>query len=190
MATQKELEKQIEKLEAERESLFKKKEPIDKALFSSYNKLKKLRDELGEILQASGKFDSIEYLIKTYNPNQESDAHYKALRNWGKAVKHSGYTPENNQPAFQVALKRDGSNIEQTISELKELMKYLQPSKKMEGRYFFIIFEHTLSYYCSYHMEIEPINYMTYVKNHLGHQSFYGTLQEAVKFISKHLWYN
>lgn len=207
MRTKTEIEADIKVLEAERQDLFAKQKPINDALIANYGCLERAKDELADLLAKDGELDNIEYLIVKYNPNGNGKVFYKALQKWARdhGLMQSGYNPETNQPVFQIAMKANVANTQTTIDALRIVVPLLKPMKEIgydykaaagdPGYVFVDIFEHTLSQYYSYYMYVRPdcseaVIVTHHQKSHFPQNPmFRGTLETAIEFAAKRLWY-
>jgi hypothetical protein len=190
MRTKKQIEKEISKAEKEREEVFNNMRPLQDKASSLYQKLSDLRNELSELFAGEGKLKDIEFLINNYDPDKGSTVHHNALGEWASkyTLMHSGYVSKTRQPNFQVAIHKDGSNIEKTLEGLKLLLPHLKPIST--GNLFIDIFDHELSEHYSYHMEVSPDFERAWVYNHYSDCKFEGKLEDTLKYIQKDLWYD
>ena len=190
---QKVIEAEIATVEVQRTDLFEKIRPLQDEVFELNTRLSDLNDRLSVLLLEAGKLDSIEYLMKTYNPDRSGGEYRKALQRWGFAhdLYQSGYVVDTLQPSFSVKLSPK-QDITKTSEGIRELVPFMKP--RDNGRMYFGIFEHTLSLAVSYHMEVSPDCSEAWVFTHLGAHSIrheaIGTIEEVLLYIRKHHWYD
>ena len=145
--TIKQLQAEVDKLEQEREELFKKKAPIDARLITTYNTIKRKTNQIAKLKLKNKKTDW-EWLLEAF---PESEAKYKALDEALRKIglMNSGYFTETEQTAVTVALtKGDPESLTQTLAGLKKILRYLKPLD--DGYVHVSIFDRELSRYNSY----------------------------------------
>jgi len=180
----------IQKVETERDNLFKQKVPIDLALTKSYNKLERLQKERDELMLSSSKIPDWEFLLSTKG---ESMARYyaaqKALADIG--LGSDGEFLATKQRGIKVSLNyQDTKQVEATLSGLKTIVPFLKPINNVIA---ISIFEHTLSEFGVYHLILASkgqkckITKITYGREE--ELSKFNTWKEALTYISKRLWY-
>ncbi len=193
------IEEQIKELEEQIAYLHKRIEPLQQDILKKHKRVERLREKLSAQHEKEGKLDDIRWLIENYEPDRTSQKHYQALSNWAytHGVYMSGYIPETNQPSFKVMMRKDGSNLDQTIDTLNILLPILKPFRpeyyEGDGEVIYIsVFEHTLSEWGSYGMYVDPNGEWAKVDRicrYRGEVLFSGTIREALEYLAKNHWY-
>jgi hypothetical protein len=187
MGTRDEILEQLSKLNDERDSIHTAMTPMRNRLLAIHEEAITLQNKLVAHDREAGTVD-IGYLISEFVPSGKGDLFYSALREWASrfSLCQAGSSVETAQPFFRVRIKRDGSNIESTLTGLHMLVPMLRPRDKT-GRVTFGISEFTLSLHDIHLLEVRPDGMEAHVIKGRDTE-FVGTLEEALRFIQNHHW--
>jgi chromosome segregation ATPase len=188
------IESEIAKVESRRNELFRLKEPIDEELSSSYESLSDLKNRRDSLLTAEKENDWNWLLQSGYN---QSTTKYnlceKKLAEIG--LRQNGYWEKTGQTAVQVYLtKNDLESYNKTVAGLQTILPHIQPFEaeleygKTDEVKMITIFEHTLCRHGSYELAISDNKIYLCHNRRIG-QTF-GSLEEAVKYVQRHHWYD
>lgn len=200
----KQIQAQIDYLEIERKTLFKKREPIDKAITKNYKLLSQKRDELGRLKESTTGFSTLELL--RYNRLKESDPLYKAQRKFfeDNGFHAGGFLPstENKevecQREFATCFYQDNHPKGWTLEEqVDKIIKFFNTySDKMlpieDNMLFLDVFESTLSEYGTYNILVNmDLKTAKLIKTTYGHKEIrkQGTFKEVLDFTAKYHYY-
>lgn len=200
----KQIQAQIDYLEIERKTLFKKSEPIDEAITKNYELLKQKRDELGQLKESTTGFSTLELL--RYNRLKESDPLYKAQKKFfeDNGFHAGGFLPstENKegdcQRGFAVCFYRNNHPKKWTLEEqVNKVIEFFNTySDKMlpieDNTLFLDVFESTLSEYGTYNILVRTdLKTAKLIKTTYGHKEIQkqGTFKEVLDFTAKYRYY-
>lgn len=188
-ASKEELEAEITKLEAERQDLFKQKEPIDALLVKKYKEIERLQEIKAKIKLAEPMTDD-EKLAYFLEADDTSNAKYNAAQEYFRAldVMSSGYRRDTMQRAITITLTK-GS--EESFIKTKAAVEYILPALKADedGNRRFDILEHTCSAGgTSYDLVIHADGTAT-VSSGRWNTNKPTTLDKALRYIQENVWY-
>lgn len=199
----KQIQTQIDNLELQRDVLFKKREPIDKAITKNYELLKQKRDELGQLKESTTGFSTLELL--RYNHLKESDPLYKAQRKFfeDNGFHAGGFLPSTKnkegdcQRGFATCFYQfhpKGWTLEEQVDKIiKFFNTYSDKMLPIEDNMLFLdVFESTLSEYGTYNILINAdLKTAKLIKTTYGHKEVrkQGTFKEVMDFTAKYHYY-
>lgn len=158
MATIKYLESRITKLETTRAALFAQKEPIDKALLKTWDKLQKAKEDLAILkLKEIEERQEIDWVFLLKETGSSPMTTYKALQKAAEpySMYVSGYFPETQQRCLQLKLyKKNPERTALVKLGIETITPYYKPNK--DGWVIWNIFEHTLSEGGIYRLLVKP----------------------------------
>lgn len=179
-----ELNAEIKKLEEQNAQLHEKMEPINNELMSNAGKLRELRDKRDTILSQNNE-DNWEWLL--FEDGRGSSTKNKLLEQKLMAIGLyvSGYYHDTQQRAIKLMLiKNDPQSFTRHLAAIELLLPYLKTHP--DGFTRFSIFEHTLSRYGSFALAIGEKIILEV--NRRAIQEF-NTIEDALKYIQEHHWY-
>lgn len=193
------LDKEVEGLETKRQDLFAKVEPLNAALVSNYKKLERLKNKRDKLKLASLKKKGKDFvdLDIMLCGDPESTIMYKERERQLKklSLNSSGYIQETGQVCIQISLNKSDDKLRKKVfSSICFLLPHLIPVKRdsrSKKEIVLDIFEHTLSQYGSYYLhlsEADPLAKCKIVRSY-GVEEDFKNLDEALKYIQKHHWY-
>lgn len=198
------LQTTVDTLTIERDSIFRKIQPLNKQLDANYEKLKKAKEKLANFKAFTTGFTDEELLH--YNPLTESDTLYKAQQKFFKeyGLHNDGYLPATEkdgvfQRGFSVCFYRNDGHpkdwtVAQQIDKVIEFMdKYHSKILPMKDGTFYIgVFEHTLSEYGIYTILVNfDLKTAKLQKTTYGHTETLreGTFKEILELAAKKHYY-
>lgn len=210
-STQAELLADISKLEAERQTLFELKRPIDEKLGQLYKDLDALRNLLGEVqveemkaenfVPSYGNWFSEKELELVLIGDHKSMTLYKyaehlLVSRFDYAFARDGYTEETGQTKFHIALVKGDKKRTQFV---KDAILYFLPHLKWKtkDRYDgvldvaekrFVIFEHNLSANGTYDLIYTQDDKWSISRSY-HRKDEYASLDAALQYIEENLWY-
>lgn len=183
------LEEKLKGLEALREELFKRQEPIKVALVANYDEIEKLKDEISKIKIAKMKKPDWNVLLEENTGMvmyKKCDAELTA-----RGLLGGGSLLETGQRCIKVMLTRgDPTSYHGTINALKEILPHIKPfpEGKHVGYKFIDIFESTLSANGTYYMLIKDDSYKL-MRSRFHHEEklkSFKSLEEIITHVQVH----
>ena len=155
------------------------------------DKIKKTRQEQESCQMASEmtKEEKIDYFLfeDGWVDGERYDARQKFWNSVG--LHQSGYFPETEQIQLELMLyKGVGDNFEQTVAVLQEVLPFVKPLKGVKH---LKIFEHTLSEYGSYGVEISEDSFDVVVWTYGRKRTVksFDNLRSMVQYVQQHHYY-
>ena len=186
--TIKQLQAEVDKLEQEREELFKKKAPIDARLRTTYHSIERKNNQIAKLKLKNKKTDW-QWLLEAF---PESEAKHKALNEALEKIglMNSGYFVETEQTAVTVALtKGDPESLDKTLAGLEKIIRYLKPLD--DGYVHVDIFDRELSRFYSYTLLInkETGKCRIHTSRSIDEWEDFKDLKAALTVIQNKYWY-
>jgi hypothetical protein len=187
------LNKKLKELEERRKVLFKLKEPIDKELTANYNKINKIKDEIGKVLITKTPSNwnllldeqSGEFVYKKYSEKLNE-----------KGLIGGGYLPDTGQRCIKIAMiKGDKSSFSNTFTALNEILPFIKSITKgnNKGFKYVDILESTLSengcYYILLNRKEKIYKLMQDRYHHTSELKIFNSLIDILKYIQNNHWY-
>lgn len=190
--TKESLQEQIAILDSKRDAIRQQIDPLNKQLMLVINQRKALLEKLDAFRDNPNA--TIPELLEFSDTLQAK----KALENFLKSLGYEefgalclpgGYYPDTNQFALRVVLYRDDP-VEKLEKLAKDIELFLPHIKPLGNNMKVIdIFEHTLSYSCSYSLQITSDDKRFFVcAGHYRRQQF-ASLLDALQYIRKNHYY-
>jgi len=187
----KDFEAEIKHLQDSISPLIAERDKLNRKIMSINDKIKKVRQEQETCQMASGmtKEEKIEYFL--FEDGLVDGERYKARQKFWSSMRlhQSGYFPETEQIQLELMLyKGIGDNLEQTVTALEEVLPFIKPLKGVKR---LKIFEHTLSEYGSYRVEISETSFDVVVWTY-GRKSTvksFDNLRSMVQYVQQHHYY-
>lgn len=187
----KDFDKEIAKLVAKQKPLITERDKLSVSIVKISKKIEKLREEqeLAQMQQPMKPEDEIKYFL--FEDGWVSGERYKARgKFWReKGLWHSGYFPEISQIHLEVMLyKGVNDNLQKVFTALEEVLPYL---KVHNGVKRLGVFEHSLSEYGSYAIEIADESFDLVVHRY-GRKSAvksFDNLLSLLQYVQKHHYY-
>ena len=187
------LNEKLVKLEATRDELLALKAPIDRKLDRNFNAIKKLQKQIDEQKikdMEAGKIDWKD-LLKSAPDFDSLEMHgffSKAVH--GLGMHASGRWSDTFQPSVSIKLTfGDAESLKKNIAGVRLLMKHFEP---IDGIVRFDLFDHGLSEWASYSVEVDPKTKEVVLVNsrHRTTRKAIGKLPVAMKYLQEHHWYD
>jgi hypothetical protein len=198
------LNKKIEKLEKERESLFLLREPIDKMIERNYKELDKLREQRGKIIVDQMPKDKIDFNFILTGEHHSMPLYYESERQIQELGLRGGgkWTMTGQKNISLTMYKNDPDNLQKTYDSVLLLLPYMIPFPKegrkdriieeFIGKKVFGIFEHTLSENGIYYFLISENG-----NTEIGIQRYsrfsilkeFKTILDGLKYVQNNLYY-
>jgi len=194
-----ELTKKQEKLnglEERRKELFELQEPINRELETNYEKIEKVKNEIGKILIEKNPCDW-ELLLEEKGGQAIYDQYNKELRRRG--LIGGGYFPETGQRCIKISLiKNSEDSYDNTIRALLEILPFVKPlTKETDAGYKYIgILESTISEHGVYFFLIDDeknkVEYklMKTIYGRTSELKKFNSLSKAIKYVQENHWYS
>ena len=186
-------QKELKALEERRNELFKLQTPINKKLVSNYNKIEKIKNEIGKILISENPCDWNLLLDEQMGHIVYSQYDVELQK---RGLFGGGYFPETNQRCIKVMLTKNNiESFNKTISALKEILPFIKPliNGDYKGFKFIDIFEHTLSEQGTYYMFVDEIENVYKLMQDRYHTTYdlkvFDSLESIIKYVQDNHWY-
>lgn len=208
MSTERDLEiveREIGQINAERTRIFKEIEPLQKQQGKLFEELKPLMEHRGDLLVAKMKANGPDWklMLKEVASNSCSGVLLNYFNHlvYDLGLYHSGYWNDTVEACLQVKVERNDKSEKLNVDAIKFFAKILTPHKfdydfeHNEGkaeRVWFGLFEHTLSAYRVYRLEVSPDLtdiVLTSGGNYGAVDRVFKTVEEAVAYIRQYHWY-
>jgi len=187
--TKTEVQKEIERVESERERLFKEKEPIDQKLTELYNELEDLQDKLAAIKIEEFDPEDIDWDWILCG-DTKGMRHYKFqqefLENFD--LRRNGYFPDTDQAGLSISLnKNDPDDTLQGMADTIEL--FVPHLKPVKDRVRISITDHDLSASYSAYLYFDGSKWgIDYDYPSYKEGTTFNSLIEGLEYIRKYLW--
>lgn len=187
----KDFEKEIANLVAKQKPLITERDKLSVSIVKISKKIEKLREEqeLAQMQQPMTPEEEIEYFL--FEDGYVSGERYKAREKfWNdKGLWHSGYFPEISQIHLEVMLyKGVNDNLEKVFTALEEALPYI---KVHNGVKRLGVFEHSLSEYGSYAIEItdESFDLVVHRYGRKSNVKSFDNLLSLLQYVQLHHYY-
>lgn len=187
----KDFEAEIKRLQDSISPLVTERDKLNMEIMSISDKIKKTRQEQESSQMASEmtKEEKIEYFL--FEDGWVDGERYGARQKFWSSMGlyQSGYFPETEQIQLELMLYKGAcDNLEQTVTALEDVLPLVKPLKGVKR---LKIFEHTLSEYGSYRVEISETSFDVVVWTY-GRKSTvksFDNLRSMVQYVQQHHYY-